>query len=74
MNRDALIILLFLGLWIVLNKWVLPWLGIPTCMSGGCCGTSSCTIEPTAQEKQPSDMSDQKTSQSPQQDGPLVSP
>ncbi|MGB9689175.1 hypothetical protein [Thermogutta sp.] len=74
MNRDALIILLFLGLWIVLNKWVLPWLGIPTCMSGGCCGTPSCTIEPTAQEKQPSDMSDQKTSQSPQQDGPLVSP
>ncbi len=26
---------LFAG-WIVLNKWVLPWLGIPTCMSGAC--------------------------------------
>ena len=30
---------LFLGalvLWIVLNRWVLPWFGIRTCMSGGC--------------------------------------
>lgn len=26
---------LFAG-WIVLNKWVLPWFGIPTCMSGAC--------------------------------------
>jgi hypothetical protein len=23
-------------LWIVLNRWVLPWFGIQTCMSGGC--------------------------------------
>jgi hypothetical protein len=22
--------------WIVLNRWILPWLGVPTCMSGGC--------------------------------------
>lgn len=26
----------FLVLWIGLNRWVLPWLGIPTCMSGSC--------------------------------------
>ncbi len=26
---------LFAG-WIVLNMWVLPWFGIPTCMSGAC--------------------------------------
>jgi hypothetical protein len=25
-----------LVLWIVLNRWVLPWFGVPTCMSGGC--------------------------------------
>jgi hypothetical protein len=34
---------LFLGammLWIVLNRWVLPWFGVPTCMSGGCSGGS----------------------------------
>jgi hypothetical protein len=22
--------------WFVLNRWILPWLGVPTCMSGGC--------------------------------------
>ncbi len=27
-------------LWIVLNRWVLPWFGIHTCMSGGC--TTEC--------------------------------
>jgi hypothetical protein len=26
----------FLLAWFALNRWVLPWLGIPTCMSGGC--------------------------------------
>jgi hypothetical protein len=30
-----------LFLWIVLNRWVLPWFGIRTCMSGGC-GVDSC--------------------------------
>ena len=25
-----------LVLWIVLNRWILPWFGIHTCMSGGC--------------------------------------
>ncbi len=28
-----------LALWIVLGRWVLPWFGIATCMSGGCCAT-----------------------------------
>jgi hypothetical protein len=23
-------------LWIALNRWVLPWFGVQTCMSGGC--------------------------------------
>lgn len=48
MNRDILIVLAFLGLWIVLNKWVLPWLGIPTCMSGGCPGSATCELPTSA--------------------------
>jgi hypothetical protein len=23
-------------LWIVLNRWILPWFGVRTCMSGAC--------------------------------------
>jgi hypothetical protein len=30
------LLLAFLTAWIVLNRWVLPWFGVPTCMSGGC--------------------------------------
>lgn len=26
----------FLAFWIVLNRWVLPWFGVATCMSGAC--------------------------------------
>lgn len=33
---DTVRILLFLAGYIVLMKWVLPWLGVGTCMSGGC--------------------------------------
>jgi hypothetical protein len=34
-------------LWIVLNRWVLPWFGVPTCMSGGCSARNkpSCSAE-----------------------------
>jgi hypothetical protein len=44
-------VLLFLGafiVWFTLNRWVLPWCGVPTCMSGRCtsepcpaCGAST---------------------------------
>ncbi len=37
---DLLLIGLFLFAWIALNRWILPALGIQTCMSGGCCGDS----------------------------------
>jgi hypothetical protein len=44
--KELLILLGVMLLWITLNRWVLPWFGIPTCMSGGCavdrcppCGT-----------------------------------
>jgi len=26
----------FLVFWVVLNRWVLPWFGVATCMSGSC--------------------------------------
>ncbi len=26
----------FFVAWIVLNRWLLPWFGVRTCMSGGC--------------------------------------
>lgn len=38
--KDLLMIGLFLIAWIALNRWVLPAMGIQTCMSGGCCGDS----------------------------------
>ncbi len=41
--KDLLMIGLFLFLWIALNRWVLPAMGIQTCMSGACCG-DSCQI------------------------------
>jgi hypothetical protein len=34
--KTAGLLLAFLAAWIVLNRWVLPWFGVPTCMSGGC--------------------------------------
>lgn len=41
--KDLLMIGLFLFAWIAINRWVLPAMGIQTCMSGGCCG-SSCEV------------------------------
>ncbi len=35
-SRETLFALAFLAAWVVLNRWVLPWFGVPTCMSGGC--------------------------------------
>jgi hypothetical protein len=41
MKEFAIVIGMFL-LWIVLNRWVLPWFGISTCcMSGGCARDNS---------------------------------
>lgn len=37
--------------WFVLMRWVLPWLGVPTCMSGACCGDRCKTDEMKASEK-----------------------
>jgi hypothetical protein len=49
-------ILFFWGilvLWIVLNRWVLPWCGIPTCMSGGC--AASCCPSHAPEPSNPTD-------------------
>jgi len=43
--NDVLMIGLILFAWIALNRWVLPAMGIQTCMSGGCCG-STCQTSP----------------------------
>jgi hypothetical protein len=45
-GKDYLFVLGFLAAWIVLNRWVLPLFGVPTCM-GGCCGPDRC---PTASQ------------------------
>jgi len=42
MNREVILIIVIIASWIILNKWILPALGIPTCMSGGCCGGTRC--------------------------------
>ena len=34
--NDTVRLLLFLLGYVVLMKWLLPWLGVPTCMSGAC--------------------------------------
>ncbi len=39
-SRETLFVLAFLAAWVVLNRWVLPWLGVPTCMSGGCAAST----------------------------------
>ena len=46
--KELLLPIGILVLWIALNRWVLPWFGIRTCMSGGCTasGCPSCGPEP----------------------------
>lgn len=33
---DLFIFASFFVFWILLNRWLLPWFGVSTCMSGGC--------------------------------------
>ncbi len=49
--RDIGLIALFLVAWVVLNRWVLPGLGIPTCMSGRC--QTNCCSTPYDQPAPP---------------------
>ena len=34
--RDVLFVVGFIAFWIALNRWILPWFGVQTCMSGAC--------------------------------------
>lgn len=43
--KDLLLVLGLIAGWIVLSRWVLPWLGVPTCMSG-CCQGPACVSGP----------------------------
>lgn len=46
--KDLLLVAGFLVFWITLNRWLLPWFGIQTCMSGACCSKSAsqpCSLE-----------------------------
>jgi hypothetical protein len=68
--KDVLFMLGVLAIWFGLSRWVLPWLGIPTCMSGNCrtaCSSSwnndrssSCDASPRQSEIAPETASQQK--------------
>ncbi len=34
--KDAIVFAVILFSWIALNRWILPWFGIQTCMGGAC--------------------------------------
>jgi hypothetical protein len=56
---ESLLPLVVLTLWFVLFRWVLPWIGVPTCMSGSC-GVSPHLAEDGARETgDPTDSSEQ---------------
>lgn len=57
MSRDLILIIAIFASWIILNKWILPALGVPTCMSSGCCGTSTCVV-PTESTNQGAEKAD----------------
>jgi hypothetical protein len=48
--QQFLLILGILAVWFVLNRCILPWFGIPTCMSGACSMNRcpSCDSDPKA--------------------------
>ncbi len=68
--KDLLLVLGLVAGWFVLSRWVLPWLGVPTCMSGSCQAPACATgWEPAAvgqddgaQPPGPADLPPAKTS------------
>jgi hypothetical protein len=48
--QDVALLLGVLAVWIVLFRWVLPWFGIGTCMSGQCR-----LVPPPTRKAQPSE-------------------
>ena len=41
-GKEVLFFFVIFAAWFALNRWVLPWVGIPTCMSGSC--STGCTL------------------------------
>jgi hypothetical protein len=67
--KDIFFVFAVLAIWFGLSRWVLPWLGIPTCMSGNCrsaCCSSwnsdapSCDAAPQQGETQTDVKNDEK--------------
>jgi hypothetical protein len=61
---------LFLIGWIALNRWILPAMGIETCMSGGCCGSSCQTSPDRSARSQPTDQDGRSNTQFADEDAP----
>jgi hypothetical protein len=55
---DLARLLLFLFSYVILMRWLLPWLGVPTCMSGEC-NVAACRKQTI--EQQSEDSSNQAT-------------
>jgi hypothetical protein len=49
-TKGILIVFGIALLWISLNRWILPWFGVPSCMSGGCAADrcTSCGQAPSS--------------------------
>ncbi|MGQ9915370.1 MAG: hypothetical protein ACUVQQ_13595 [Thermogutta sp.] len=41
-GKEILLFFVIFASWFALNRWVLPWLGVPTCMSGSC--STGCSV------------------------------
>ena len=44
--KEFILLLGIMVFWIALNRWILPWFGISTCMSGGCAADRCPSCEP----------------------------
>ena len=42
--KGFFLVLAVFVLWIALNRWILPWFGIRTCMSGSCSTEQACLL------------------------------
>jgi len=51
--KEFLLFVAIVAAWIVLNRWVLPWFGVATCMSGACAAAKEAARnEPVGKEEE----------------------
>ncbi|GAB4128098.1 hypothetical protein [Thermopirellula anaerolimosa] len=55
-GKEILLFFVIFASWFALNRWVLPWLGIPTCMSGSC--STGCSLPPNYLSTEPPETAD----------------